>query len=282
MSKLLRINLLRLVKNPLLWIFSAMQALITIIYTVTATTSKNPPLYKLETVMFSGIGYGVPIVGLMILFLCLSMTGTDYSSGGIRNKIIAGYSRETIYLSNFLTALIGAAIILTVKAVVFCLIPLPILRTVTLYKSYIFASCAVVVLTSLFYCAFGTFFVTFSQNAKNAFVRIVILYLLLFIILVMVINMLPTFYVPDYLKYSVIDGTQDYSTYVLPEGSAAKPLRDILKVMFDALPIFQVYQISPDTRSSELCMLSIVIFSLFETLALFFGGLLIAKKQNIK
>lgn len=282
MLRLLKINLRRLVKNPLLWIFSAMQVLITIIYTLDVTSENSHTVYKLEKVMFSGIGYGAPIVGLMALFLCLSITGTDYASGGIRNKIIAGYSREAVYVSNLLTAVIGTVIILTIKTIAFCLIPLPILRTVTLYKSYIFASCAVVVLTSLFYCVFGTFVATFSQDAKNAFVRILILYILFTIILILVVNMLPTYYTPDYLKYSVIDGTQDYSTYVLPEGSAAKPARDIMKVMYDAVPLFQVYQISPDTRSSELCMLSIVIFSLFETLALFFGGLLIAKKQNIK
>lgn len=282
MSKLFKINLLRLIKNPLLWIFSAMQALITIIYTVTVTTSNQHYSHKLETVMFSGMGYGIPIMGLMIIFLCISMTGTDYSSGGVRNKIIAGYSREAIFLSNFFTAIVGTVIILTVKAIAFCLIPLPIIRTTSLYKSYIFASCVIVLMTSVFYCAFATFFVTFSQNAKNAFVRIVILYVLLIIIMIMIINMLPTFYVPDYLKYSVIDGTQDYTSYVMPADAAAKPLRDIMKVTFDALPIFQVYQISPETRSSELCMLSIVTFSLVETLAFFFGGLLVAKKQNIK
>lgn len=282
MLKLLKINLLRLLKNPLLWIFSAMQALITIIYTITVTASNQHNSHKLETVMFSGIGYGIPILGLMIIFLCLSITGTDYSSGGLRNKIIAGYSREAIFISNFLTVLIGTAIILTIKAIVFCLIPLPIIRTAVLYKSYIFASLVIVLLTSLFYSAFSTFFITFSQNAKNALVRIVILYLFLIIIMILIINMLPTFYVPDYLKYSVIDGTQDYASYVLPEDAAAKPMRDILKITFDALPILQVYQISSETRSSELCMLSIVPFSIVETLTFFFIGLSIAKKQNIK
>lgn len=284
MSILIKDNLKRLVKNPILWVFTAIEALITIVYTYLVTHNMIHKGYvpKLETVMFSGIAYEmIPVLGFMIIILGISFIGSDYSAGNIKKKIIVGYSKESVYLSNFITLLIGAAIILTARLIVFCLVALPSIREIDYRSSYLLAATTVVALSTVFYCAFATFLVTVCKSAKGSFVRFILFYLFLIIILIMLVNMMPQTYEPDYAKYSVLTGFEDYSKYTLPTDAAPKQLRDLTKVIYDALPMMQLSQISPESAFSPLCLWAIIPFSVVEILAFFFAGFFVAKKQNL-
>ena len=56
-------------------------------------------------------GYGVIIGGAVSIFASLFF-GTDYSDGTIRNKIIIGHSRKSIYMSNFIIS-VAAGVVMT-------------------------------------------------------------------------------------------------------------------------------------------------------------------------
>lgn len=101
MRKLLRSNFIRL-RNTLsfglvlafllLWngiaLFSSYDVMITY-------GSKLPVDSLLFTFLF--------IIGIALSVLISLFTGTDYSDGTIRNKIITGQSRQNIYIANFIT-----------------------------------------------------------------------------------------------------------------------------------------------------------------------------------
>lgn len=56
-------------------------------------------------------GYGVIIGGAVSIFASLFF-GTDYSDGTIRNKIIIGHSRKSIYMSNLIIS-VAAGVVMT-------------------------------------------------------------------------------------------------------------------------------------------------------------------------
>lgn len=62
---------------------------------------------RLDDVLFSY----VPLTGLCSAIFCSMFVGTEYSDGTLRNKLIVGHSRKSIYCSNLLLC-IGASLIM--------------------------------------------------------------------------------------------------------------------------------------------------------------------------
>ena len=50
--------------------------------------------------------YVMMFMGIIIGVIACSVAGTDYHDGTVRNKLIAGYSRTQVYLSNYITTAI--------------------------------------------------------------------------------------------------------------------------------------------------------------------------------
>ena len=53
----------------------------------------------------------VPVAAIVLSALCALFIGVDYSDGTIRNKLIAGHGRASVYLSNLVVCLAAVAIL---------------------------------------------------------------------------------------------------------------------------------------------------------------------------
>lgn len=109
MSKLLRSNMFRLSKTKIVWFD------LFLLFAVTIVVMLNNCRQAIHMHELGYVGYNtmdkyyfllVPIIGI---FMCVAISlflGTDYADGTIRNKMIVGYTRKEIYLSNLLMSFI--------------------------------------------------------------------------------------------------------------------------------------------------------------------------------
>lgn len=101
MNNLLHANFARLWKNKLFWsgaIFMAGFGLVEI-FSNYNTAIKLGEQLLLGDVLFT---YAF-IAGIVSAIFISFFTGTDYSDGTIRNKLIVGHSRSTVYFANLIT-----------------------------------------------------------------------------------------------------------------------------------------------------------------------------------
>lgn len=71
------------------------------------------------------VTYYLPFMGFMCGIIASSVGGNDYKDGTIRNKIIAGYSRRQIFISNFITTAIYSIVFYLVTFLVAILMTVP-------------------------------------------------------------------------------------------------------------------------------------------------------------
>lgn len=125
MVKLLRSNLIRIMKSATFWICAS----IYLIYGIMRAT-----LYYLDDLFLGNehiynMGFsGSPLTGYFILIFMCVIIGTDFNNNTIRNKILIGHSKTKIYLSNVLAFSICAIIL----NLIFLCITIPFSKTMAL------------------------------------------------------------------------------------------------------------------------------------------------------
>lgn len=102
MNKLFHANLLRLRKSKAFWIGSAISVLLIVIacfnqYGMLQKYGEAYGDYRPDSFIIGSILY----LGVVSSVFCSLFIGTEYSDGVIRNKIITGTLRHTIYLADF-------------------------------------------------------------------------------------------------------------------------------------------------------------------------------------
>ena len=104
MHKLLSANLRRLMINKAFWITVALMVCVEGFLCMLLTNQGPLPM---DVVLFMSLQcMGVLISVFFSLFL-----GTEFSDGTIRNKIIIGHKRNSVYLASFITGVIAVTII---------------------------------------------------------------------------------------------------------------------------------------------------------------------------
>jgi len=102
MSKLLSANFARLKTSKTFWLGMAVMALFAVSSCLNANSSRS--FSGIDSIFFSAY----IITGILIAIFCGLFIGTEYSDGAIRNKLVVGHGRSSVYLSNFITcAVVG-------------------------------------------------------------------------------------------------------------------------------------------------------------------------------
>ena len=112
MYKLINANLFRLRKNIIFWLFIIISICTDafIIFHYKSTIKLNETYINMVT-LDEIINKFIVILGLFIAIFVSLFIGREYSDGIIRNKIVAGHSRTSIYLSNLATCVIVGIIV---------------------------------------------------------------------------------------------------------------------------------------------------------------------------
>lgn len=106
MSKLLRADFMCLWKNRYLWMCMAFVVIVTTLLSMIESVSVIP-----EYAMFEGAAYLSIIISVFIgMFI-----GTEYNEGTLRNKILTGHSRWSLYFANLIVCVAAALIFYTLS-----------------------------------------------------------------------------------------------------------------------------------------------------------------------
>lgn len=120
MNNLFLANMVRLWKNKLMGfgilIFAGMALLLCV----------DHYYYFRDAVVLDGIFFGYAyIAGIPVSVLAGLFLGVEYGDGTIRNKLIAGHKRRTVYLANFLAVFASSLLMSLSYIVVICAVGIP-------------------------------------------------------------------------------------------------------------------------------------------------------------
>lgn len=99
MSKLLRADFYRMYHNKRIWLCVASMIVTAIFFIIMQYSAMDYTVAFSRVIFLPMTFYGIAIAALISFFV-----GDDFSGGVIRNKIIAGRSRSSIYMSNLICA----------------------------------------------------------------------------------------------------------------------------------------------------------------------------------
>lgn len=118
MNKLLRSNFSRLWKNKFLWLAIVFMFGLGVFITV----AQHLDMVNYDTLNYfdENLLVYVSFVGCFAAVFCSLFTGTDYSDGTIRNKLVVGHHRSSIYLSNLMTSIVAALTMATAFLLSYC------------------------------------------------------------------------------------------------------------------------------------------------------------------
>lgn len=177
MLKLLRFNIKRILSSKTFWICSAAYILYGIIISLIFWDGGGTIDFPSANIGLSGS----PLTGVILLIILSVIMGSDFKYNTIRNKILIGYSKSKIYLSNVLAFSICAIVL---KLVYLCItLPIsPTLLTIYLFDAIFHDDSSVyiaqlIVVSTLYNILTVAFFVsTYSliiMNIKNTAMSII-------------------------------------------------------------------------------------------------------------
>lgn len=261
-----------MIKNPALWACVALQILLTFI--ITAKSATTPQLVtNLDYIFCSGFTfYGFTLTEIMIYIMGALIIGGDYQYKTLRNKVILGYSRESIFFAQFITVLTASMILMSSRLLFFCAFSVPVLRVLCMRSEYLLAVFFIMLFSMVMYSAFVTFVMSLTQSMTKTLVICFALYLL--ILFAFLAGLIPPKYnEADYLTHSVISA-EDYLCNNWGESG-----NDFYKFLYDFFPAGQSIQVY---GQSPLCLWQILLYLSLQSIALLTGGALIFRYKNLK
>ncbi len=125
MNKLLRANFSRLGKSRSFWIGMAVMLAFSLGYCLQQYRYNTlyHQEYGLDTVLFAPY----IVTGILIAVFCSIFIGKEYGNGTIRNKLVVGHSRSSVYLANFITVTAAGLLMNLVYTATACALGIPLL-----------------------------------------------------------------------------------------------------------------------------------------------------------
>ncbi|MBD5116598.1 MAG: ABC transporter permease subunit [Ruminococcaceae bacterium] len=207
--------------------------------------------------------------------------GREYSDGTIRNKLIVGHSRGSIYLSNFVICVAAHIMGLFVAFIITLVVGIPLLGTsFSVWEILIF--CFSVVIASV---ALDAIFLLISMLISSKSAQTAVLILGSFIMLFVTIYINESLSAPEYYSDYVISTTIDGET-VIEEGNQIKnPFyltgnkRKVYEFFDEFLPVSQLYRTANSTQTD---LTKCAIYDIIILIAVTEAGVLLFCKKDIK
>ena len=125
MRNLLSAGFVRLWRCKTLWFSCAFLAAATV--RSIWTRYSEGVRYGYHSSLDSAFLYDVLFIAFLIPIVCTLFIGKDYSDGTIRNKVICGHNKSSLYLSNLILCSVGSLIMCTAAVVPGLCVGLPLL-----------------------------------------------------------------------------------------------------------------------------------------------------------
>ena len=125
MSRLLSANFARLKRDKVAWLLILFMFLFGVVRTCIAIINFK---YYDEKLIFDALFFNYTvIIGILIAAFGSLFIGTEYSDGGIRNKLIVGHRRNNLYGANLITVILVSILLCLAYIVPVSVIGIPVL-----------------------------------------------------------------------------------------------------------------------------------------------------------
>lgn len=237
MNKLLSANFMRLKKDTFFWIGMMFMLAAGVFFPVMRYMDgkQTGAIHPIDNGFFGCSLF----IGVVMAVFCSLFIGTEYSDGVIRNKIVIGHKRASLYLANFITCAIVSAAMCGAFFLPYLCIGLPLLGFFEMdIKRVLLFALAVLMLA----IAFSSIFTLISMLNHHKAMAAILCVLLAFLLLVVGAQMNRMLSEPETNKGLVMTGSsQEYEEIPNPkyldEGE-----RDMVQFFYDVVPGGQVIQ----------------------------------------
>ena len=276
MNRLLAANIVRLRKNKCFLGGILLLVILGILYPVMKCIEMKNTGY--ETTLDTGFFIGAAVLPVLLSVFVSLFIGTEYSDGTIRNKIMVGHERKSVYLANLLTNLIAAFALNIVFSSSYLAAGIPLLGFFQedLKVIFLFAGIEFVLI-----CSFTALFTMIAVLISNKAVSAVICVLGTFLVLFAASYLNARLNEPEtYPAYTYVEGRTEVT-----EEEEKNPLyldgkdRERYQFLYDFLPGGQVIQCVTMTavNPKRLPVYSAILFVLTTA-----GGVLLFERKDIK
>lgn len=260
MNRLLTGNLIRLRKNIIFWL-SLVCAMVGPLYTVL-----NNWYYKNLWDMSMGADTAFLLIGqdyffIVALAVVISLfVGTEFSDNTIRNKLIAGHSRVSVFFSNLTTSIVVAVAMYLASTAVSCIgIPLLDAFELPIDKLVMQLACAVVSILVI-----AVFICTVTMAIGNRVVSII----------VSMLSVIGLQLIPSLLWSNI---------YFYTENRSLDTFRAKVDVLlYDIIPTCQMHQLKSDINEIPKNLELFPVYSALLILVIGTIGIIIFRKKNLK
>lgn len=279
MMSLLRSNAKRMIKDKRYWIVCAgyLVYLVMLLSTMFISQSKGQDMTT-DVLFISALGMGgMPLLPILIAVFSCVFIGKDYLYGTIRNKLIIGKSRTSVYLSNFITVGISAMAMYLGFLLINCIIGLPAFGLCKLPINDLMWALVDGLFIVWVYSAIFTFVTMVSKNMTTS---IILSLLGVFAMYGFSAYLIRVMHTPDMIPvYEIINGVEVEQMVANPHA-VSQGVKDFCQVMIDILPSGQISTI---TNFREVFNeWQILLASVVEIVLINLGGILIFRKLDLK
>lgn len=274
MNKLLRANFSRLWKSRLFWLETAFM----FGFGVFITVGQYFDMVKYDDVHYfdGNLFFYVAFIGCCAAVFCSIFTGTDYSDGAIRNKLVVGHHRTSIYLSHWLTSIVAVLTMTAAFLLSYCtlgcfLLKPPIAKTNEIIFLLLISVFTIIAYVSLFHMLS----MVVTKKSSSAVICLV-LFFGLFLLAVVIKARLDA---PEYIEnWCIADGVLTSETVSNPEY-LQPAARKVYQFLFDALPSGQSLQILVFNVVHPYLLM---LYSAVVSAVLTFFGIVVFKNKDLK
>ena len=286
MSKLISANFVRLFKSgifKLYMLFSAGMSAFLIIMRYTEYRNnmeqyaKLPPEYhSIDDLVFAALLY----ILLAVPVLVGSFVGTEYSDGTIRNKLIVGHKRSSIYLANLIVCTTGVLIGIILHILINCTVGAALCGMEVLTVPKILKITLYIVTSFISLTAFMVMLTMFVNSKAGASVAVLILTIIMFFASLTIYSKLNS---PEYYEgYSFLD-EETGEIIEIPEEKNPHYLtgtkRKVYQAIYDIIPVSHIYEATGQSteNSKKFAVYDGIIFIVTTSL-----GILLFRRKDLK
>lgn len=278
MSKLLSAGFYRLWKSKLFRLMTGLFAGFGVFmrYVIYLSGQETGSSYPLDLNLFSC----TLIIGIALAVFTSIFIGTEYNDGTIRNKLIAGHSRSTIYLSNLIVCAVAGLLFCCTYILATILVGVPLFGWFTSSLSY---NATLLFLSMTLTIAYAAIFVllsmVISRRTNAAIVSLLLSFALLFAGSYIKSRLdQPEFFEP--VIYMMDGSVKEIEERMPNPGYLTGSKREVYEFLYDFLPGSQslslsgMYEPNADLRLGD--------YSLIQALAFTALGVIIFRKKDLK
>ncbi len=278
MNNLLSSNVIRIKRDKIFW--SVVIALFLVVLGSMIITCVNveklPEDATFEEYYFNSATY----VGMFLAVFSSMFLGTEYSNGTIRNKMIIGKTRTSIYLSNFITNVVVSFLLIVVISTT-ALVGMPTLGFFDIGIPNVIGNLMVLLFSMVSLSAIFTFVGMICSNRTYT----LLISLLVLLVLIMAASKLDSMLKePEMLASGItlITETGEYATEINPEPNPnylTEDARNLVELAMEMVPTGPMIKVAYLEMENSVRMM---LFSVLSASVITFLGVRCFSKKDLK